>query len=448
MPFNSSVFIWIFFPIVFLVNLFLPFKWSNIWLLICSLFFYAWAEPVMILLLMAMIVINWLAGYGIEKIEGSSKKRILLWASIAADVGILIYWKYIGETGLPIGLSFYTFQTISYIADIYKGRAKAQTNIVKTGLYISFFPKIMAGPIEQYCDAEKYLNSRKVTYEKAIAGFRLFIYGLGKKILIANVMGKCADSIWRYGSSEISGVLAWIAAITYTLQIYYDFSGYSDMAIGLGRMFGFEFKENFNYPYLSSSITEFWRRWHISLGTWFREYVYIPLGGNRGSEFRTYINLLIVFLLTGIWHGSGWNFVVWGLFHGALMLIERAGVGKILKKHSILGNIYCILMVAIGWIMFRSQSITEALNMICSMFNPMTFARSNPIEYVMPGIKTIVIGIMAFVGSGLLQQLCPVKIKEKWSNSFIEAAFLGVILLLCMASIASGTYNPFIYFRF
>lgn len=328
MVFSSLVFLWIFLPAVLVLNYFIKPRYSNLFLLIASLLFYAWGEPRFVFLMILSICCNWYIG---KRIECSSNyKHILLFLGVLFNLALLGCYKYMGfaikiinilwqkeilsvpEIDLPIGISFFTFQAIAYIVDIYRGEAKAQNKLVNTALYISFFPQLIAGPIVKYKEICQQIETRVITGEGMASGFRRFIYGLSKKVLISNTLGKSADLIFSMDITAISGKMAWSAALFYTFQIYYDFSGYSDMAIGLGKMFGFDIPENFNYPYLSKTIGEFWRKWHISLGTWFREYVYIPLGGNRKGNIRTYANLFIVFLLTGLWHGASFTFIVWG----------------------------------------------------------------------------------------------------------------------------------------
>lgn len=307
---------------------------------------------------------------------------------------------------------------------------------------------MIAGPIVKYKDINKQIKERNITWINAADGFKRFIYGLSKKTLISNVLGLCADTVFSYHVTVIDYKMAWIGALAYTFQIYYDFSGYSDMAIGLGKMFGFTIPENFNYPYLSRSITEFWRRWHISLGSWFREYVYIPLGGNKGSKIKTYINLVIVFFLTGLWHGAHFKFIVWGLYHGFFSIIERLGLKKILDKSKILSALYCFLIVMFGWVIFRADDTVLGIGYIAHML--LTWKHSDiniPIQDYLDA-KTVFCGICAILGMGLLKAVIPDRLAEKWKDSVVEAIYCVILLILCLASIASDTYNPFIYFQF
>lgn len=461
MVFSSGVFLLVFLPITFIVNLFLSTKQSNIWLLIASLLFYAWGEPFFVFLMILSIIVNWLVGMGIAKSEGKLKRLILI-LGIVFDLGFLGYYKYAGfvvsllnrivhheimsvpQIALPIGISFFTFQAISYIVDVYRKDTEYSKSVVNVALYIAFFPQLIAGPIVKYRDINQQIEKRKVNWGKVSNGFRRFIYGLAKKVLISNVLGLCVDTIYANDMSFIDYKVAWIGALAYTFQIYYDFSGYSDMAIGLGKMFGFDILENFNYPYVSKSISEFWRRWHISLGSWFREYLYIPLGGNRKGEIRTYINLCIVFFLTGLWHGANLTFVFWGLYHGFFRIIERLGFDKWLKKHNVLATIYCFLVVNFGWVIFRSTSIINSLRYLARMILPFKYNNSTIEMYTFLNLKVVFIGIVAILFAGCV----PKKIANKWKNSIPEAIYCVVLLILCLASIASNTYNPFIYFQF
>lgn len=461
MVFSSGVFLLVFLPITFIVNLFLSTKQSNIWLLIASLLFYAWGEPFFVFLMILSIIVNWLVGMGIAKSEGKLKRLILI-LGIVFDLGFLGYYKYAGfvvsllnrivhheimsvpQIALPIGISFFTFQAISYIVDVYRKDTEYSKSVVNVALYIAFFPQLIAGPIVKYRDINQQIEKRKVNWGKVSNGFRRFIYGLAKKVLISNVLGLCVDTIYANDMSFIDYKVAWIGALAYTFQIYYDFSGYSDMAIGLGKMFGFDILENFDYPYVSKSISEFWRRWHISLGSWFREYLYIPLGGNRKGEIRTYINLCIVFFLTGLWHGANLTFVFWGLYHGFFRIIERLGFDKWLKKHNVLATIYCFLVVNFGWVIFRSTSIINSLRYLARMILPFKYNNSTIEMYTFLNLKVVFIGIVAILGAGCV----PKKIANKWKNSIPEAIYCVVLLILCLASIASNTYNPFIYFQF
>ena len=336
---------------------------------------------------------------------------------------------------------------MSYVIDLYRGEYRAQKNIVHLALYISFFPQLIAGPIVRYKDINEQIEHRTLSVEKTVYGLRRFTYGLGKKVLISNVLAECVDTIYGNPISEIGTTTAWVAALLYTFQIYYDFSGYSDMAIGLGKMFGFDFLENFNYPYLSGSIHEFWQRWHISLGTWFREYVYFPLGGNRKGKVRTYINLIIVFLLTGTRHGASWNFIFWGAYHGFFQILERLGLERLLKKTKVLKYLYAFLVVVVGWVFFRVEDMTTALQVVARMFMPWRYSLS---LNSLIGNQVYLIAILAILGCGILQAFFHryKRVEQFWKNSPWELIFCTCVLLLSFMSLASNTYNPFIYFRF
>lgn len=464
MVFSSAVFLLLFLPIVFMLNFFCKKEYSNVLLLIASLIFYAWGEPYLVLLMIVSIMLNWVIGIAIDKSVGN--RKIFLIVGITCDLLILGYYKYarflvstinaiarrelfpVPSIALPIGISFFTFQAISYIVDVYRGDTECSPKLVNVALYISFFPQLIAGPIVKYRDINKQIEERSITWENVSAGFKRFIYGLAKKVLISNVLGMCVDTIYAYKLSVVDTKAAWIAAIAYTFQIYYDFSGYSDMAIGLGKMFGFDILENFDYPYLSKSISEFWRRWHMSLGSWFREYVYIPLGGNRKGTVRTYVNLAIVFLLTGLWHGADFAFVLWGAYHGFFSIVERLGLKKALDKTKVISTAYCFLVVNLGWVLFRAADIMTGLRMIARMVMPWRYGSigislDNYIDN-----KTIFIGVCAIAGAGLLKSFVPAAISKKWNDSIIEAIYCVGLLVFCLASIASNTYNPFIYFQF
>ena len=465
MVFSSAVFLLAFLPVVFICNFVLPKKLSNFWLLAASLVFYAWGEPRLVLLLLVSVLLNWAAGLLLSASRGGARKLILA-AGIICDLGILGYYKYAGflartvnsvlgrdvlpvlQIALPIGISFFTFQAISYIIDVYRGDTEASKSLVNVALYISFFPQLIAGPIVKYKDINKQIKDRTVRWTDVSDGFKRFIYGLGKKVLISNVLGLCVDTVYAYEIALIDPKTAWIAALAYTFQIYYDFSGYSDMAIGLGKMFGFTILENFNYPYTSGSVTEFWRRWHISLGSWFREYVYIPLGGNRKGTLRTYINLMIVFFLTGLWHGAGMSFVIWGLYHGLLTIIERIGLKKLLDKTKILSGIYTFFAVCIGWVLFRAERTLTAVKYISCMLLPWRYSGPGTEAWNYMDWKTVFTFGCAVLGMGFIQVSLPDKVKKRWNGSSAEAVYCVVILIFCLAAIASDTYNPFIYFQF
>ena len=458
MLFSSAVFLWIFLPVVIAGNLLFEKRFSNLFLLLASLFFYAWGEPVLIVLIIFVIIWSYFIGLCIEK---CNNKKIALFIGVSGDLLLLGYYKYAGflvmsinqatgasfnvpEIALPIGISFYTFQAISYIVDVYRGKVKATKDPLPVAVYISFFPQLIAGPIVKYSDVESRLHERKMTAEGFATGFRRFIYGLGKKVLIANVLAKCADAVFDHGAANVGMLPAWMGALAYTFQIYYDFSGYSDMALGLGCMFGFKSPENFNYPYLSKSITEFWQRWHITLGAWFREYVYIPLGGNRKGKGRTYVNLWIVFFLSGLWHGADFTFLLWGMYHGALSFVERMGLKKLLDKSKVLSRLLCFIAVSIGWVMFRAKNAAEGVSMIAAMFTPAAGMKL----WELGDMKTAAVALCAVSGCGILQTLLPEKLTKWYRESLLEVIVCGGILFFCLAALAMEEYNPFIYYQF
>lgn len=467
MLFSSNIFLLLFFPITVIVNSLIKPKYSNYFLLAASLLFYAWGEPVYVLLMLFSILINW--GFGLIINKYPLHRQLSLVLCIAINLLLLAYYKYynffissinhiagsqvfsIKEIVLPIGISFFTFQSLSYVVDLYRGSCPVQKNIINLALYISLFPQLIAGPIVRYSDIDRQIVCRTTGTEKFSIGFRRFIFGLGKKVIISNAMAEIADMIFDLPADNLTTVTAWLGAIAYTMQIYYDFSGYSDMAIGLGRILGFDFLENFNYPYLSRSIHEFWQRWHISLGTWFREYVYIPLGGNRKGNVRTYINLIVVFFLTGMWHGASWNFVIWGLYHGFFQIIERIGFKRFLSNHPVFSRIYCITVVVFGWVLFRCSSLLAGIRYILRMVCPWKYGFSNMFQVVVDlPLRNTILLMASIVGCGILQRLSAKfpKLEHKWRYQEIEAGYLCVVLFYCLILLAAGSYNPFIYFRF
>jgi alginate O-acetyltransferase complex protein AlgI len=459
MVFSSLIFLWLFLPVVFVLNAILPSRYSNGLLLLASLIFYAWGEPVFVFLMALSIVVNWAVGRGIGCRKAYGKLFLAL--GVFFDLSILGYYKYAGfgadiinrllpvaEAALPIGISFFSFQAISYLADVYRGETKAQDRLINVALYISFFPQLIAGPIVKYKDINRQLENRAVTGEKIASGFRRFIYGLAKKVLISNVLGRSADMIFAMDVAHIGGGMAWNGALLYTFQIYYDFSGYSDMAIGLGKMFGFDILENFNYPYLSRSIGEFWRRWHISLGSWFREYVYIPLGGNRRGKLRTYVNLGIIFFLTGLWHGANYTFILWGLYHGVFSVAERLGLKRLLEKSRVISHAYLFLTVVFGWVIFRADNVKDAFLFMKKMAMPWLYRELDIAWWRYESNMTVFVLVCGILGMGILQTAAPKKAGDLWKYSAAEGLYCIVLLLGCIGALASGTYNPFIYFQF
>lgn len=464
MVFSSMVFLCVFLPVVFILHCILPgIRAKNALLIIASLLFYAYGEPVYVLLLIASAFFNYVCAGVISRWR--KHKKITLMITIIGNLGVLIIYKYAGflagswnslsgmsvpvpDIRMPIGISFFTFQAMSYVVDVYREVTDRQKSFWKVLLYISFFPQLIAGPIVKYHDVDMEIQDRTQTLEGVTLGIRRFIAGLSKKVLLANTLGLTADILFAAKDSEVNWALAWIAIISYVLQIYFDFSGYSDMAIGIGWMFGFHFKENFNYPYISGSIKEFWRRWHMSLSGWFREYLYIPLGGNRKGKFRTVVNKMIVFLCTGFWHGASWNFVFWGVYHGCFLLLEEyvPAIGrKGGRLKSCLQRIYALLVVAVGFVFFRTETMAQGvfwLKMMFTGFGKNPAAMSLAVQQLTPlYLVTLLAAIIASV---------PVKEVLKKRRGYEPASYIFsfVGLILCILYLAGGTYNPFIYFRF
>lgn len=472
MLFSSTTFIYLFLPII-LVLYYTVFRRSrlgkNILLFLGSLFFYAWGEPKFVFVMLLSIVVNWFFGLMVHRYRDRTVlSKTLLGIDVFLNLALLFVFKYLGftasvirdlsgaeltvpEIALPIGISFFTFQALSYVVDVYRQKGDVQTNILYVGLYISFFPQLIAGPIVRYETIAEEIQSRQETLEDFTKGFSRFIVGLGKKVLLANGFALIADAVFDLSKSgtELSVLLSWLGALAYTFQIFFDFGGYSDMAIGLGQMFGFHFLENFNYPYISTSVSEFWRRWHISLGSWFRDYLYIPLGGNRVSKGRNICNLFIVWFATGLWHGANFTFIVWGLLYFLLLTAE-----KFLKLEKWRGKgitaikwLYTMLFVIIGWVIFRVETISDGWVFLQSMFG----FRGNPLtdgvftEYFRQNTLLLLCGIL--LSTPLFRWL-----KEKTANStladYVRAIALFAVFLLSIVSLVSNSYNPFIYFNF
>ncbi len=483
MVFSSLEFLCVFLPIVFILYCIVRnLRARNAILIIASLVFYAYGEPVYILLMLASIVVNYLLALGISK--SINHKKAVLAVAVIANIGALGVFKYAGllvETvnrifssdipvpnlALPIGISFFTFQALSYVIDVFRGEVDAQKNFAKVMLYISFFPQLIAGPIVKYKDIYQEINNRHMERDQVVQGLQRFILGLGKKVLIANAMGLVADNIYSASQSSVNMGVAWMAAIAYMLQIYYDFSAYSDMAIGLGRMFGFHIKENFLYPYGAVGIKDFWHKWHISLSTWFKEYLYIPLGGNRKGKARTCLNRIIVFACTGLWHGASWTFVLWGLWHGAFLLLEDY-VKFIKKIPKVILRIYTLLVVCLGFVLFRSDTLSQAGFMIRQMFTGVHFtSQSVSFGWQQMTPWVIVMFVIAIAFAAPLRPLMSRVWAKLWTPSPFEdkpdetksgkhiAALRGISVILCLLllcwciiRLSGGTYNPFIYFRF
>lgn len=468
MVFSSLTFLCVFLPIVSILYWILPsIRWQNGWLLIASLLFYSYGEPVYVLLMIGSAFVNYVFALILEGMSGGAKKAVLC-LDVVANLVTLGIFKYsgmladslsgllhheisFGTIALPLGISFFTFQAMSYVIDVYRGENKAEKNFFRVLLYITFFPQLIAGPIIQYHDIAGYLSKRTKDIEQIARGFRRFCFGLAKKVFISNAMGLVVDQI--YAGDQVNAAIAWVGAIGYMLQIYYDFSGYSDMAIGLGGMFGFVFPENFNYPYYSSSIKEFWRRWHMSLSNWFKEYLYIPLGGNRKGAIRTVCNKWIVFFCTGLWHGANWTFVLWGLYHGFFSMLEQIISVPKNKVFKGLGHVYACLVVCVGFVIFRADTLTQAGVMLRNMA---TGFHTDPQLYgTLMGLLSpqfICMLILGLIGA------MPVKVAlekffartatRKKIGEVVSYGLALVLLALCLCNLAGNGYNPFIYFRF
>ena len=479
MLFSSPIFLFLFLPITILLTYLSPKKIQNYTLLIASLLFYSWGGVSFLALLMTSVTLNYTFGLLVNYAKTPRQKTLFLGIGVVLNLSLLIYFKYanfivlnlkdsglftgeISKIVLPIGISFFTFHAMSYLIDVYRDQAHIQNNFAKLTLYLSLFPQLIAGPIVRYKDVDKQIESRSMSVDKFSSGIRRFMLGLMRKVLIANPMAVIADHAFNATPNSISASVAWLGIIAYSIQIYYDFAGYSDMALGLGRMLGFEFKENFNFPYIAKSIKDFWHRWHISLSTWFRDYLYIPLGGNRLGGVRTYVNLAIVFFLTGLWHGAAWNFVVWGLIHGAFLIIERLGFEKFMKKFpAFIQHFYTLFVVMFAWIFFRANDFNHAIAYIKTMFGGSDVGFNFNYIYEFINYESTLILIIAFVGATPVLYL----LKNKWylfhekNSGFIStlslhsyqiASILFVIfgLLYSTLQLITNSYNPFIYFRF
>ena len=467
MVFSSISFLYYFLPCVLILYFIVPQKFKNFILLISSLFFYFYGEPIYILIMLFNILATYIYGILIDKSKNKKRKKIFLILGIITNLSLLIFFKYIDfaieningilnteikllKLALPIGISFYTFQTISYLIDLYKGNVKVQKSLLKLALYISLFPQLIAGPIVRYVDIEKQLEERKATFAIFSLGVKRFVLGLSKKVLLANNLAQL-DQIFLQ-TDEKSIIFYWIYAISTALYIYLDFSAYSDMAIGLGKIFGFDFLENFNYPYISKSITEFWRRWHISLGTWFRDYVYIPLGGNKVKKIKLYRNILIVWLLTGLWHGASWNFVIWGIYFGIILIIEKKFLlTKLEKIPSFISRIYVLFLVMISFIIFNADNIGQALQKIGGLIGitENTIITDTTIYYLKSYILIILISII--VSTPIIKNAI-IKAKENKCIekivNILEPLVIGLLLIICTGYLVDNSFNPFLYFRF
>lgn len=470
MIFSSPIFLFFFLPVVLLIFYLAPKRGRNLVLFLSSIFFYSWGEKALVLVMLFSSVADYFFALFIEK----GNRKMGLWLSVITNLSVLGFFKYFNFTfdnfnnllewfgynwegfyrlphiALPIGISFYTFQTMSYTIDVYRGNVKANRNFIDFATYVTMFPQLVAGPIVRYVDVELQLANKLFTIDRFSHGVERFIVGLAKKMILANGFAAIADSIFSQNYEHLSVMYAWIGIITYSMQIYYDFSAYSDMAIGLGKMFGFDFLDNFNYPYIAKSIRDFWRRWHISLSNWFRDYLYISLGGNRKGKIRMYIALLVVFFCTGLWHGASWNFVLWGLFHGFFIMGERL-IGKkwIGKIPTIFKHLYLILVVIIGWVLFRTETFLDAVAYWKAMFG-----FGNPNEAIISYLEFFNLNLKTFVFIIVGAIFCApvyVKIERLFYGriyGLLRPAFFVILFALSLIYVGSGSYNPFIYFRF
>ena len=448
MLFSSIPFLYYFLPCVLILYHIVPEKFKNGALLLASLVFYAWGEPKYVFLMIGVILLNYAAGILIGKYGKTKDGKIVLWIALLISIGALAFFKF-SDIAWPIGISFYTFQLVSYIVDVYRGIAAPQKNLVNLGAYVTMFPQLIAGPIVRYIDIEKQLRERIHSYEMRLVGIQRFLIGLGKKILLSNALGELCE-IFK-ASDEKSVVFFWVYAISYTMQIYFDFSGYSDMAIGLGKIFGFEFLENFDYPYVSRSITEFWRRWHMSLGSWFRDYVYIPLGGNRVPKARWYFNIFVVWSLTGLWHGAAFQFVFWGLMFGVILVIEKHWLLKKLEKGKVWNHFYVMFIVILSFVVFNAANMKEAIEYVAGMFGlgnvPLL---SKECVYYLKSYGVLL--LVSIVGSTPLVKNSAIKFVNtnygKKMLPVLRPLVLAAILLVCTAYLIDSSFNPFLYFRF
>ena len=473
MLFSSTTFLFAFLPIVLITYYIVPRITRNLVLFIFSLVFYAWGEPVYIVLMIASTIVAYITGLLADKQRKNAKKYTPLIAMIGAvvwNIGLLLFFKYtdffIGAANsifgtqiktlglaLPIGISFYSFQTLSYVIDVYKGEVRSQKNFLDLATYVALFPQLIAGPIVRYIDVAEQLKKRNESIEHFAQGVWRFSIGLGKKVILANTIGELFDTISNSAQSELSVAASWLGIIAYTFQIYFDFSGYSDMAIGLGKMFGFDFLENFNYPYISTSITDFWRRWHMSLSSWFRDYVYIPLGGNRVSLPRQILNLFIVWGLTGLWHGASWNFVIWGLYYFVFLCLEKFVFKKFIDKiPKIIRWVYSMFVVLVGWMIFYFEDFSAMKSAFSVAFGVSGNAFTDPVmnAMIINNIPFIIIAAIACAPIAKLVKAGVAKLKQRApvTEPIFNTVFNVVMLVLCVASLAGSTYNPFLYFRF
>ncbi|MCC0637329.1 MBOAT family O-acyltransferase [Clostridioides sp. ES-S-0001-02] len=469
MIFSSLIFLFSFFPVTLICYYLANSKYKNVVLLLASIAFYAWGEPKYIFLMMLSIIVNYILGI---KVSYSKDKKIWVVLSVIYNISILGIFKYsnffvdninfllntnitIPKIKLPLSISFFTFQIMSYVIDVYRNDAKVQRKLTNLALYISLFPQLVAGPIVRYQTVADAIEHREHNWYKFTQGVNRFVIGLGKKVILANQLGIIADDVFNKSSGDLSRLDVWLGVVCYTLQIFYDFSGYSDMAIGLGKIFGFNFLENFNYPYISQTVSEFWRRWHISLSTWFKDYVYFPLGGNRVSRLKLYRNLFIVWFLTGMWHGANWTFIIWGLYFGILISIEKVFLERLLyKMPRIIRHMYLLFIVMIGWVFFRAEDLPKAIKFIGIMFGSGNYPLvSNAFNVFIIEYWYIIVGAI-ILSTPIVEVIKSLVVKKKKNtlNSTMcqvtNAAFIVVCMFIVMVMLSSSTYNPFLYFRF
>ncbi|QTH43127.1 MBOAT family protein [Cohnella sp. LGH] len=469
MVFSSILFLFCFLPLVLALYFAVPSKYKNTLLLIFSLIFYAWGEPRYVVLMLLSILLNYGFGIGIDNAgDNRGKKRVaILTMAIVVNIGLLGFFKYanffvdllnsalqtnihLQPVPLLLGISFYTFHVLSYLIDVYRKKEQAQRNLFDLALYITFFPQLVAGPIIRYNAIAEQLRKRVFSSDQFAEGIRRFILGLSKKVLLANPLGSVADTVFATSAMDLSTGSAWVGIIAYTLQIYYDFSGYSDMAIGLAKMFGFEFAENFNYPYIAKSISEFWRRWHISLGSWFRDYVYIPLGGSRVATWKIYRNLFIVWALTGFWHGASWTFIAWGTYYGILIALEKAGLEKLLSRIYPFNHVAVILLVMIGWVFFRADDFGYATEFIGAMFHSRGDALFDSQALSLLSLNWLQFAVAIIIAAPIYPSLRKLQFGKTVTKVLAAAALLLHFFLFAevVLYLINSTYNPFLYFRF
>lgn len=468
MVFSSIEFLYLYLPACLFIYFLIPAQHltlRNCALLLVSLIFYGWSEPVYILIMFLSIIVDYICGYivSLNREKAPNKAKAAMISSVVINLSLLVFFKYFDfiiknlsyipalsylkplGIRLPVGISFYTFQTMSYTLDIYMGKAKLQNNILSFGSYVTMFPQLIAGPIVRYKDVDEALRSRKHNFDKAARGATRFICGLAKKVLLANTAGAMHESMVSFVGDTPNAIGAWLGIVFYAFQIYFDFSGYSDMAIGLGYVLGFDFPENFNYPYISKSITEFWRRWHITLSTWFREYLYIPLGGNRKGRGRTYFNLFVVWFLTGLWHGASWNFVLWGLYFCLLLIIEKMFLLRILDKlPTVVSHLYALFAILIGWFIFISCDISSPYQYLSAMFTAPLVAENTVYEL----LRSLAFLAVLCVGSTPVPSRIYQKFKDNKIFRIVWCVILPLTLIICTAYLVDSSYNPFLYFRF